>query len=488
MPVRRAHQSPSDRRAPEPKAAWHEQLRTFSRIKRFSKRGNSYLNLPQPKFLQIPGSPMKVFDVTRASNSALFSGVQRLVREAAVMLPPGWKLVRFDPKTSTFRVITSIPEINYRDSRGLTGGMRILARNFFLKHLARRQRRSGLEIPRNAANLARRFYARFLADAYIKQDSRWESGTIWKISDGDHYFSMEILNEADHRAFVRKTISESKLYSSFYVHDLIPLTHPQLFPRQSSVRVLGNFVAYINTVLSASELVANSNATAREFEALRSALSPSSVQTTRTVYPLVKIPDASKARLPASLQSRTEGATGIHLMCVGALDERKNIEVAIRALLILIASGRTATLVVVGDPGTTPSSTILRLLSGLSKPQRDSLILAGSLPQAELEGVYRWADIVLVPSRAEGFGLPLLEAVIRGVPVIASDLQVFREISDHGHVTFFDGNSPAGLAQSILDLVDTRQSRDTVKDLKLPDSLIRGVAQYMSQLLPHSGR
>jgi glycosyltransferase involved in cell wall biosynthesis len=51
------------------------------------------------------------------------------------------------------------------------------------------------------------------------------------------------------------------------------------------------------------------------------------------------------------------------------------------------------------------------------------------LPRAELAAMYRQAELVLLPSRAEGFGLPLIEALACGAKVLCSDLPVFREVA-----------------------------------------------------------
>ena len=53
---------------------------------------------------------------------------------------------------------------------------------------------------------------------------------------------------------------------------------------------------------------------------------------------------------------------------------------------------------------------------------------AGHVTDAQLAELYRGAAVVCVPSRAEGFGLPLLEAMAAGAPVVASDLPALREV------------------------------------------------------------
>ena len=65
-----------------------------------------------------------------------------------------------------------------------------------------------------------------------------------------------------------------------------------------------------------------------------------------------------------------------------------------------------------------------------------------------LNALYAGARVVLVPSRAEGFGLPVLEAFARGVPVVASDIAPLREVSG-GLATLVPPDDTAGWTAAV---------------------------------------
>lgn len=76
----------------------------------------------------------------------------------------------------------------------------------------------------------------------------------------------------------------------------------------------------------------------------------------------------------------------------------------------------------------------------------DRVRVAGYVTKAELRALYRGATALVMPSKEEGFGLPLLEAMASGAPVIASDIPVFREIANDACLRFESGSAEALLA------------------------------------------
>jgi glycosyltransferase involved in cell wall biosynthesis len=114
-----------------------------------------------------------------------------------------------------------------------------------------------------------------------------------------------------------------------------------------------------------------------------------------------------------------------YLLHVGSSIPRKRLEVLFEVFAALRARHPELRLVQQGG-ALTPAQReqVTRLELG------DALLQPPKLDRATLAGLYRGARAVLVPSEAEGFGLPVIEALACGAPVVASDLPVLREVGD----------------------------------------------------------
>ena len=119
------------------------------------------------------------------------------------------------------------------------------------------------------------------------------------------------------------------------------------------------------------------------------------------------------------------------ILAVGGIEPRKGSDTLMAAVAELRRSGRRPVLAVVGGHSFQDyreyRDRVLASLPGLGLRLDDDVVLLGTVPDAELPGWYAAADVLAFPSTKEGWGLAVLEAMSAGLPVVASDLPVFRE-------------------------------------------------------------
>jgi glycosyltransferase involved in cell wall biosynthesis len=129
------------------------------------------------------------------------------------------------------------------------------------------------------------------------------------------------------------------------------------------------------------------------------------------------------------------------VVCVAAKRPHKNQEVLVRAAPLL---GQQTDVVLAGHPE--PYDAELRRIAQEVGATRVRFV--DYVPDAELEALWELADCTVFPTLGEGFGLPVVEAMDRGVPVACSDIPVLREVG--GDVPrYFDPHDPASVAAEV---------------------------------------
>ena len=133
-------------------------------------------------------------------------------------------------------------------------------------------------------------------------------------------------------------------------------------------------------------------------------------------------------------------------LMVGTLEPRKDHAVVLDAFEARWRTGDTARLVLVGREGWGSHAVTQRLARHPEFGARLHWLDAAS--DADLAYCYRHACALVIASISEGFGLPIAEAMRRGIPVIASDIPVFREVGGSS-ITYFPPRDAAALARVV---------------------------------------
>ncbi|MFN2543396.1 MAG: glycosyltransferase family 4 protein [Actinomycetota bacterium] len=199
------------------------------------------------------------------------------------------------------------------------------------------------------------------------------------------------------------------------VHDLAFLVAPQLFPRQWRAMFRMGLRA---AVKRADAIITPSRNTAEDLLS-RTKVAPERVH----VVPLAGAGDPGDAdpeRVLARLKVHPP-----YLLFVGTLEPRKNLVRLIRAYRRAAASGIPHALVLAGPLGWHHQ----QLHRELSLRGPGEVLLTGPLSEDELDALYRQASAFVYPAVYEGFGLPVLEAMTRGVPVITSNTSSLPEVA-----------------------------------------------------------
>lgn len=138
-----------------------------------------------------------------------------------------------------------------------------------------------------------------------------------------------------------------------------------------------------------------------------------------------------------------------YLLFVGTLSPRKNAEVIVKGYFKYRDQGGKKKLVLAGNISA-KSENVKSLIE--ASEYRDDVIIAGYVSDLQKRIFYYHAAMLLFPSRLEGFGFPILEAMQAEIPVITSNCSCMPEIAGDAAIYLNDINSPDEMASRIFDV------------------------------------
>ena len=146
-----------------------------------------------------------------------------------------------------------------------------------------------------------------------------------------------------------------------------------------------------------------------------------------------------------------------YLLVPGGLHFRKNAELILKAWPIIHEKCPELTLVVINHNAP--------VYAERAKAFADSLVLAGFQEEQQLVALYNGAEAVWFPSRYEGFGMPVLEAMACGAPLVTSNTTAIPEVSGGAAAALVDPDKPQDHVEAIVGLLGDAGARTRASEL-----------------------
>ena len=233
------------------------------------------------------------------------------------------------------------------------------------------------------------------------------------------------------------------------IYDLIPISHPQF----CDASLVGIFQRWFEQAVTRVDgYVAISDTVRQHVQGYLQQHHPQHINASQFSYFWLgsdfsaSAPPSDEDVDPAIRQALMNRPTYI---LVSTIEPRKNHSFLLDAFDLLWEQGVEVNLAFIGKPGWK----VERLLTRIRRhPQANKRLFQWQgLSDAALQYCYQHARMLVFPSQVEGFGLPIIESLANGLPVLASDTPIHREVGGE-HIGYFPLDTPQGLASQVADI------------------------------------
>ena len=303
---------------------------------------------------------------------------------------------------------------------------------------------------------------RFLSCFADKKCSRQDVFTSEKIRlrdipSGALFFDIDsVWNSKLKRSFLYPELKQRGIKIVTHIYDIIPMTHPQFCHQDTAA----NFIIYLGAVLKYSDhIIASAKATVDDIDALTDKLGLERKKC--TVVPLsCDFAQSNVSGGGISAETVSAVSAGKYLLMLGTVEPRKNHSLLIDALESGLADAGM-NIIIAGRIGWNVDALEKRIRS---HPLFGKQLFFIEKPDDKaVDFLYKNAYAVAFPTFAEGFGLPMVEAFMRGTPVIASDIPVLREVAGD-FAEYFDPHDKDSLVKCVKNLLNEPEKYGSLKE------------------------
>lgn len=297
-------------------------------------------------------------------------------------------------------------------------------------------------------------YARKFTQAFLQLDQAVSEEHFIDVRRGDIFLGLDlqhhvVLRNRDYYAHLRNV--GVKVY--FLVHDLLPIQFPHYFMTGAAE----GHHKWLTVISQSDGVICVSRTVADQYidwlaKSGVSRLRPLGIGWSHNGADLTV--SAARAGLSkASQAALTALSNAPSFLMVGTIEPRKGYARILAAFEKLWDSGYDLRLVIIGKPGWMVEALIERLRR--HRKLGNLLFWLEDVSDADLERMYGACSCLIAASEGEGFGLPLIEAAQHGLPILARDIPVFREIAGE-HASYFNGRAPEAFAEALTEWLKLR--------------------------------